>query len=175
MGTTERVHFHFLLSCTGEGNGTLLQYSCLENPRIPGTEEPNGLPSMGSHRAGHDWSDLAAAAAADTLEKAMASHSSTLAWKIPWMEEPDGLPSMGSHRVGHDWSNLAVEAFITWCFTDLYFLNVNSTRAKNVMSCLLCTPEPCIVVHSRHNCATLSLWITTTISRKNYILVNISD
>ena len=40
------------------------------------------------------------------------------------------------------------------------------------MSCLLCTPEPCIVVHSRHNCATLSLWITTTISRKNYILIN---
>ena len=43
----------------------------------------------------------------DGLEKAMAPHSSTLAWKIPWMEEPGGLPSMGSHRVGHDWSNLA--------------------------------------------------------------------
>ena len=36
------------------------------------------------------------------LEKAMASHSSTLAWKIPWTEEPGGLQSMGSHRVGHD-------------------------------------------------------------------------
>ena len=36
------------------------------------------------------------------LEKAMALHSSTFAWKIPWMEEPGGLPSMGSHRVGHD-------------------------------------------------------------------------
>ena len=36
------------------------------------------------------------------LEKAMAPHSSTLAWKIPWMEEPDRLQSMGSHRVGHD-------------------------------------------------------------------------
>ena len=35
--------------------------------RIPGTGEPGGLPSMGSHRAGHDWSDLAAAAAATTL------------------------------------------------------------------------------------------------------------
>ena len=34
--------------------------------------------------------------------KAMAPHSSTLAWKIPWMEEPGGLQSMGSHRVGHD-------------------------------------------------------------------------
>ena len=36
------------------------------------------------------------------LEKAMAPHSSTLAWKIPWMEEPGGLQSMGSQRVGHD-------------------------------------------------------------------------
>ena len=35
-------------------------------------------------------------------EKAMAIHSSTLAWKIPWMEEPGGLKSMGSLRVGHD-------------------------------------------------------------------------
>ena len=35
-------------------------------------------------------------------EKAMAPHSSTLAWKIPWMEEPGGLPSLGSHRVRHD-------------------------------------------------------------------------
>ena len=35
-------------------------------------------------------------------EKAMAPHSSTLAWKIPWAEEPGGLQSMGSHRVGHD-------------------------------------------------------------------------
>ena len=38
----------------------------------------------------------------DPLEKAMASHSSTLALKIPWMEEPRRLQSMGSQRVGHD-------------------------------------------------------------------------
>ena len=38
----------------------------------------------------------------DTLEKEMASHSSTLGWKIPWMEEPGRLQSMGSQRVGHD-------------------------------------------------------------------------
>ena len=36
------------------------------------------------------------------VEKAMAPHSSTLAWKIPWMEEPGGLQSMGSLRVGHN-------------------------------------------------------------------------
>ena len=38
----------------------------------------------------------------DPLEKAMAIHSSTLAWKIPWTEEPDRLQSMGLQRVGHD-------------------------------------------------------------------------
>ena len=36
------------------------------------------------------------------MEKAMVTHSSTLAWKIPWMEEPGRLQSMGSLRVGHD-------------------------------------------------------------------------
>ena len=36
------------------------------------------------------------------LEKAMAPHSSTLAWRIPWVEESGGLQSMGSQRVGHD-------------------------------------------------------------------------
>ena len=38
----------------------------------------------------------------DPLEKDMATHSSTLAWKIPWMEEPGRLQSMGSQRVRHD-------------------------------------------------------------------------
>ena len=38
----------------------------------------------------------------DPLEKEMATHSSTLAWRIPWMEEPGGLQSMGSQRIGHD-------------------------------------------------------------------------
>ena len=40
----------------------------------------------------------------DPLEKEMAIHSSTLAWKIPWTEEPDRLESMGSQRVGHNWA-----------------------------------------------------------------------
>ena len=44
------------------------------------------------------------------LEKKMATHSSTLAWRIPGTGEPGGLPSMGSHRVGHDWSDLAAVA-----------------------------------------------------------------
>ena len=56
--TTERLHFHFLFSCIGEGNGT---HSSVLAWRIPGMAGPGGLPSMGSHRVGHDWSDLAAA------------------------------------------------------------------------------------------------------------------
>ena len=67
--------------------------------RIPWTEEPGGLLSVGSHRIGHDRSDLACMHA---LEKETATQSSILAWRIPWTEEPGGLLSMGSQRVGHD-------------------------------------------------------------------------
>ena len=49
--TTERLHFHFSLSCIGEGNAT---HSSVLAWRIPGTEEPGGLPSMGLHRVRHD-------------------------------------------------------------------------------------------------------------------------
>ena len=55
--TTEWLHFHFSLSCIGEGNGSTLQCSFLENPR---DGEPGGLLSMGSRWVVHDWSDLAA-------------------------------------------------------------------------------------------------------------------
>ena len=51
LNTTERLHFHFSLPCIGEGNGNPLQCSCLENPRDRGAW---WLPSMGSHRVGHD-------------------------------------------------------------------------------------------------------------------------
>ena len=49
--TTERLHFHFSLSCIGEGNGNPLQ--CIAW-RIPGMGKPGGLLSLGSHRVGHD-------------------------------------------------------------------------------------------------------------------------
>jgi len=48
-------------------------------------------------------------------EKAMAPHSSTLAWKIPWTEDPGRLQSMGSLRVGHDWAtSLSLFTFMHW-------------------------------------------------------------
>ena len=49
----------------------------------------------------------------DVLEKAMATHSSTLAWKIPWVEEPGRLQFMGSQRVGHDWAT-SLFTFMHW-------------------------------------------------------------
>ena len=48
-------------------------------------------------------------------EKAVATHSSTLAWKIPWTEEPGRLQSMGSLRVAHDWAtSLSLFSFLHW-------------------------------------------------------------
>ena len=60
--------------------------------RIRWTEEPGGLLSMGSHRVGHNWSNLACMHA---LEKEMATHSSVLAWRIPGTEEPVGCHLWG--------------------------------------------------------------------------------
>ena len=59
----KRLSMH---ACIGEGNGNPLQCSRLEN-QATGTGEPGGLPSMGSHSVGHDWSDLAAAAVTNGL------------------------------------------------------------------------------------------------------------
>ena len=69
--------------------------------KIPWTEEPGRLQSMGS-RSRTRLSDFTFTFHFHALEKEMATHSSVLAWRIPGMEEPSGLPSMGSHRVGHD-------------------------------------------------------------------------
>ena len=65
--TTERLHFHFSFSYIGEGNGSPLQSSCLENPRDGGAW---WLLSMGSPRIRHDLSDLAAAAAPGNTSRA---------------------------------------------------------------------------------------------------------
>ena len=87
------------MTSIGEGNGTPLQHSCLENPIDEGAW---WAAVHGVAKSRTQLSDLAAAAAYLKSEKAMAPHSSTLAWKIPWMKEPGGLQFMGSLRVGHD-------------------------------------------------------------------------
>ena len=93
-----------LVHLIGPGNGTPLQYSCLENPM------DGGAWWAAVHGVTKSWtrlSDFTFTFYFHALEKAVAPHSSTLAWKIPWTEEPGGLRSMGSHRMGHDWSDLA--------------------------------------------------------------------
>ena len=94
----------------GEGNGTPLQYSCLENPMDGGAW---WAVVLGVAEGRTRLSDLTFTFHFHALEKAMATHSSVLAWRIPGTGEPGGLPSMGSHRVGHDWRDLAAAA--TWC------------------------------------------------------------
>ena len=93
--------------CTGEGSGTPLQYSCLENPM-------NGEAWWATvHEVAKSWrrlSEFTFTFHFHALEKEMTTHSNVLAWRIPGMGEPGGLPSMGSHRVGHDWSDLAAAA-----------------------------------------------------------------
>jgi len=75
------------------------------------------------------------------LEKAMAPHSSTLAWKIPWMEEPGRLRSMGSLRVGHDWAtSLSLSTFMHWkrkWQPSPVFLPGESHGWRSLVGCLL--------------------------------------
>ena len=89
----------------GEGNGTPLMYSCLENAM------DRGAWWAAVHGVAKSWtwlSNFTFTCHFHALEKEMATHSSVLAWRIPGTGEPGGLPSMGSCRVGHDWSDLAV-------------------------------------------------------------------
>ena len=87
-----------------EGNGTPLQYSCLENPMGRGA----WCAAVHGVSRSQTWlSDFTFTFHFHALEKEMATHSSVLAWRIPGMGEPGGLPSTGSHRVRHDWSDLA--------------------------------------------------------------------
>ena len=91
----------------GEGNGTPLQHSCLENPMNRGAwwAAVHGVVKS------QTWlSDFPFTFHFPALEKEMATHSSVLAWRIPGMVEPGGLLSMGLHRVGHNWSDLAAAA-----------------------------------------------------------------
>ena len=69
--------------------------------RIPWTEEPGRLQSMGS-QSRTQLSNFTFTFHFHAVEKEMETHFSVLAWRIPGMGEPVGLPFTGSHRVGHD-------------------------------------------------------------------------
>ena len=115
--TTERLHFHFSLSCIGEGNGNPLQCFCLENPRdgeawwaaVHGVAQSwTRLKRLSSSSSSSRASPLVwmvknlpamqetwvqSLGQEDPLEKGMATHSSILARRIPWTEEPGRLQS----------------------------------------------------------------------------------
>ena len=101
------------MSCTihswGEGNGTPLQWSCLENPRDGGAwwAAVHGVAKSRTRLSVFTFTFHFHA-----LEKEMEAHSSVPAWRIPGTGEPGGLPSVGSQRVGYDWSDFAAAAYI---------------------------------------------------------------
>ena len=83
----------------GEGNGTPLQYSCLENPMDGGAWY---APVHGVAKSRTRLSVFTFTCHFHALEKEMATHSSVFAWRIPGTGEPGGLLSLGSHRVRHN-------------------------------------------------------------------------
>ena len=95
--TTEWLRFYFSLSHIGIGNGNPLQCSCLENPRDWGAYR---LPSMGSHRVGHDWSDLAAAAACIILGFPGGTSGKELACQCRRDKRRGSIPGWGSFPGG---------------------------------------------------------------------------
>ena len=97
-------NFTSLLPYHGEGNGTPLQCSCLDNPRDGGAW---WAAVSGVARSWTRLSNFTFTVHFHALEKEMATHSSVLAWRIPGKGEPGGLPSLRSRRVGHDWGDFS--------------------------------------------------------------------
>ena len=126
---------------SGEGNGTPLQYSCLENPMH------GGAWWAAVHGVAKSWarlSDFTFTFHFHALKKEMATHSSVLAWRIPGMGEPGGLPSMESHRVRHAWSNLVAAAATSGRHYKKGNYRPIFIISSVVQSCLtLCNPGDC--------------------------------
>ena len=116
---TQQLHFHFF--CIGEGNGNPLQYSCLENPKDRGAW---WAAVYGSHRVGHDWSDLAAVAAAGlAVHHQLPEFTQTHVHRVrdaiqpshPFSSFPQSLPS--SIRVFSNESTLRMRWPKYWSFS----------------------------------------------------------
>ena len=102
---------YWLKRWSWEGDGTALQYSCLKSP-MDGGAWWAAVPEVAKSQT--RLSDFTFTFHFHALEKAMATHSSVLAWRISGTAEPGGLQSMGLHRVRHDWSSLAARLVIVF-------------------------------------------------------------
>ena len=97
-------HFFPLLLRFHDKNARVLLWASQEAQMV------KNLPAMQETRVWYlGWED--------PLEKGMATHSSTLAWRIPWTEKPSGPQSIGLYRVRHDWSNW-LDKMVEWSFED---------------------------------------------------------
>ena len=108
---TFTFHFHALEKETAT-------HSSILGWRIPETEEPSGLPSMGSHRVGHDWSDLAAAAAASLIDPL---------WDY-WKYHPH--PFLFKHSYLSSWHSVHHYLVLYYSLTDSPFLSHKPTVGK---------------------------------------------
>ena len=140
--TTERLHFHFSLSCIGEGNCNPLQCSCLENPRDGGAW---WAAIYGLHRVGHDWRDLAAAAAAECTCFISVQFSS-IAQSCPTLCDPKDCSTPG-FPVHHQ-------------LLELGQTHVHRDGDTIQQSHPLPSPSPLIVILSQHQ--GLFLWVSSS-------------
>ena len=115
---TFTFHFHAL-------ENEMATHSSVLAWRIPGTGEPGGLPSMGSHRVGHDWSDLAAAAAAAARQTSL---SITISWSLLKIMPTESVmwPNHHSHSVG-----LGIYLSCI-CERRLAFISLGDYKYKNI-------------------------------------------
>ena len=137
-GQSKKIHLLFSREGDREGNGTPLQYSCLENPMGRGA----WWAAVHGVSKSQTWlSNFTFTFHFDALEKEMATHSSVLAWRIPGTGEPGGLPSMRSHRVGHDWRDLAAAPAAERERLAREAKNAYNQKASNFQRFLVCLPS----------------------------------
>ena len=118
----------------GEGSGTPLQYSRLENPMDGGSW---WAAVHGVAKSRTRLSDFTFTFHFHALEKEMATHSSVLAWRVPGTGDPGGLLSMGSHRVGHDWSDLVAAATAAAALSSAFSFNFPTNIFPQLNKCSL--------------------------------------
>ena len=120
--TTERPHFHFPAL-----EKEMATYSSVLAWRIPGTGEPGGLSSMGPHRVGHDWSDLAATAAAECPARLVKTQTVGLHPRVS-----DSVGSIDSWVFSHRSSHHTMLTLL-WCpYTENPLHNHHSPRGTNL-------------------------------------------